>query len=163
VGVVNLAQATLVFLFQGRRGLTWEVFWMPYIGGLVWTNSGIMAVTAMDRLGMARAYGILAPLIVVVSILWGAVIFEEFIPIKPVWKFPYATDGPDQSRVRVNSLAAWHRRQWTDRRLCTHGPAARSAHRCLDLDWLYLVRIGWYSLGKPQVELKIEALSSRNK
>jgi glucose uptake protein len=84
VGAANLALATLVFLFQGFQGLTWEVFWLPFIGGLVWAVSGLMAFTATDRLGMARAYGLWAPVNVGVSIFWGAVIFDEFIALRPV-------------------------------------------------------------------------------
>jgi glucose uptake protein len=79
VAVANLALATLVFLIQGLRGLTWQIFWLPFLGGLVWSVSGLLAFTATDRLGMARAYGIWAPINVVVSIFWGIVIFGEFL------------------------------------------------------------------------------------
>lgn len=79
VAVANLALASIVYLFQGSRGLTWEIFWLPFLGGLVWAVSGFLAFTAADRLGMARAYGIWAPINVIVSIFWGAVIFDEFL------------------------------------------------------------------------------------
>jgi len=79
VAVANLALATLVYLFQETGGLTWEVFWLPFLGGLVWAVSGFLAFTATHRLGMARAYGIWAPINVIVSIFWGAVIFDEFL------------------------------------------------------------------------------------
>ena len=79
VAVANLALATLVFLIQGLRGLTWQIFWLPFLGGLVWSVSGLLAFTATDRLGMARAYGIWAPINVAVSIFWGIVIFGEFL------------------------------------------------------------------------------------
>ncbi len=79
VAAANLALATLVFAFQGFRGLTWQVFWLPFLGGLVWSVSGFLAFTATNRLGMARAYGIWSPLNVVVSIFWGVLIFGEFL------------------------------------------------------------------------------------
>ncbi len=79
VAAANLVLATLVFAFQGFHGLTWQVFWLPFLGGLVWSVSGFLAFTATNRLGMARAYGIWAPLNVVVSIFWGIVIFGEFL------------------------------------------------------------------------------------
>lgn len=81
VAAANLALATLVFALQGFRGLTWGVFWLPFLGGLVWSVSGFLAFTATNRLGMARAYGIWAPLNVVVSIFWGVVIFGEFLNV----------------------------------------------------------------------------------
>lgn len=79
VAAANLALATLVYTFQGFRGLTWEVFWPPFIGGLVWAVSGFLAFKATNLLGMARAYGIWAPVNVIVSVFWGAVIFDEFL------------------------------------------------------------------------------------
>ncbi len=79
VAAANLVLATLVFALQGFQGLTWQVFWLPFLGGLVWSVSGFLAFTATNRLGMARAYGIWAPLNVVVSIFWGVVIFGEFL------------------------------------------------------------------------------------
>jgi glucose uptake protein len=81
VAAANLALATLVFALQGFRGLTWSVFWLPFIGGLVWSVSGFLAFTATNRLGMARASGIWTPLNVVVSIFWGVVIFGEFLKV----------------------------------------------------------------------------------
>lgn len=84
VAAANLALATLVFLFQGLRGLTWQVFWMPFLGGLVWSVSGFLAFTATNKLGMARAFGIWAPVNVAVSIFWGVVIFGEFLSSQPL-------------------------------------------------------------------------------
>jgi glucose uptake protein len=79
VAVANLALATLVALLQGLRGLSWDVFWPPFLGGLVWAVSGFLAFTATDRLGMARAFGLWAPVNVLVSILWGVIIFGEML------------------------------------------------------------------------------------
>jgi len=84
VAAANLALATVVFLIQGFKGLTWAVFWLPFLGGLVWAVSGYLAFTAAHHLGMARAYGIWAPLNVGVSILWGVAIFGEFLTVGPL-------------------------------------------------------------------------------
>ena len=79
VAAANLALALVVLLLQGSRGLSWSVFWPPLLGGLVWAVSGFLAFTATDRLGMARAVGLWAPINVLVSILWGIVIFGEIL------------------------------------------------------------------------------------
>jgi glucose uptake protein len=84
VAVANLVLSLVVLLFQGLRGLTWSVFWPPFLGGLVWAVSGFLAFTATDRLGMARAYGLWAPVNVLVSILWGIVIFGELLNEGPL-------------------------------------------------------------------------------
>ncbi len=79
VAAANLALATGVLLAQGGGGLNAAVFWPPFVGGLVWSVSGFFAFTATERIGMARAFGIWAPLNVGVSILWGVIIFGEFL------------------------------------------------------------------------------------
>ena len=83
VGAANLLLAALVALLQGFQGLTWQVFWLPFVGGLVWSVSGFMAFTATDRLGIARAFGIWAPVNVIVSVLWGALLFGELSAVGP--------------------------------------------------------------------------------
>lgn len=84
VAAANFALAALVLVFQGVEGMTWQVFWPPFLGGLVWSVSGFLAFTATHRLGMARAYGIWAPVNVGASIFWGAVLFGEFQNISPL-------------------------------------------------------------------------------
>lgn len=84
VAAANLALSVVILLFQGFRGITWSVFWLPFLGGLVWAVSGYLAFTATDRLGMARAYCLWAPVNVVVSFLWGIVIFGEILNERPV-------------------------------------------------------------------------------
>jgi len=79
VGAANLVLATVVLLIQGAGTLTLDVFWLPFIGGLVWSVSGFLAFTASKQIGMARAFGIWAPVNVVVSIIWGMIIFHEFL------------------------------------------------------------------------------------
>jgi glucose uptake protein len=46
---------------------------------LVWAVSGFLAFTATHRLGMARAFGLWAPVNVLVSILWGIFLFGEML------------------------------------------------------------------------------------
>jgi glucose uptake protein len=87
VAAANLALAVLVAAWQGFAGLTWEVFWPPFLGGLVWALSGFLAFTATHRLGMARAFGLWAPVNVGVSMLWGVLIFGEFLSAGSVTLF----------------------------------------------------------------------------
>jgi glucose uptake protein len=79
VAAANLALAAVVMVIQGASTLTLDVFWLPFIGGLVWSVSGFLAFTATSQIGMARAFGIWAPVNVVVSIIWGMFIFNEFL------------------------------------------------------------------------------------
>ena len=79
VASANLVLALLVLFLLGGQGLSWAVFWPPFIGGLVWAVSGFLAFTATSRLGMARAFGLWAPVNVLVSIIWGIVIFGEML------------------------------------------------------------------------------------
>ena len=79
VATANLLLALLVFLLQGTQSLSWNIFWLPFLGGLVWAVSGFLAFTATNRLGMARAFGLWAPMNVLVSIFWGIVIFGEML------------------------------------------------------------------------------------
>jgi glucose uptake protein len=55
---------------------------MPLGGGLIWAVSGLCAFTAASRLGMARAFGIWAPLNILVSLACGRWLFGEFADLK---------------------------------------------------------------------------------
>jgi len=79
VAAANLVLALFVLLIRGGESLSWAVFWPPFLGGLVWAVSGFLAFTGTNRLGMARAFGIWAPVNVLVSILWGVILFGELI------------------------------------------------------------------------------------
>jgi glucose uptake protein len=70
-----------VLLLQGGGWLSGAAFALPFAGGLVWSVSAFLAFTATDRLGMARAFGIWAPINVAVSVLWGVLIFGEFLNV----------------------------------------------------------------------------------
>ncbi len=78
VAAANLGLATLVFAFQGFRGLSWAVFWLPFIGGLVWAVSGYLAFSSTKILGLARAFGIWSPLNAITAMVWGILLFNEF-------------------------------------------------------------------------------------
>src|SRR5260221_7871531 len=78
VASVILLLAFVIGLFQGLGGLTGSVFWMPFAGGLIWAVSGLCAFTASANLGLARAFGIWAPLNIIVSLICGRLLFGEF-------------------------------------------------------------------------------------
>jgi glucose uptake protein len=52
---------------------------LVFVGGIIWTFSGLCAFTATDQIGMARAFGIWAPINIIVSILWGILLFGELL------------------------------------------------------------------------------------
>jgi glucose uptake protein len=80
VVVTNLGIATVVALWQGSVWeLTAATFWLTFAGGLIWAVGGLCAFTATNKLGMAKAFGIWAPLNIIVSLIWGAVLFHEFV------------------------------------------------------------------------------------
>lgn len=79
VAVANLVLAFFVTLGLRSGQMPFGVFWPPFLAGLVWAVSGLCAFTATEKIGMAKAFGIWAPLNIVVSIIWGAVIFHEFL------------------------------------------------------------------------------------
>lgn len=84
VAGANLVLALVVALLQKPVQLSPGFFWLPFIGGLVWSVSGFLAFTATHRVGMAKAFGIWAPVNIVVSILWGALLFNEFLDTSPL-------------------------------------------------------------------------------
>ncbi len=59
------------------------MFWPPFVDRLIWAVSGLCAFTATHNLGMARASGIWSPLNIIVSLFWGAVLFDEFLNTGP--------------------------------------------------------------------------------
>jgi glucose uptake protein len=81
VAAANLVLAGTIAVTQNLQALTPATFWPPFVGGLIWAVSGVCAFTATDKLGTARAFGIWAPLNIVVSVFWGAVLFHEFISL----------------------------------------------------------------------------------
>jgi glucose uptake protein len=82
VVVTNLVIATAVAWWQGSVWqLTRAEFWWTFLGGVIWAVGGLCAFTGTNKLGMAKAFGIWAPLNIVVSLIWGAVLFREFVDL----------------------------------------------------------------------------------
>jgi len=71
--------ALVASIFVGFEGLNATTFWFPVLGGLIWSLSGWSAFIGTNRLGMAKAFGIWAPMNIVVAIVWGVILFGEFM------------------------------------------------------------------------------------
>ena len=82
VVATNLVIATVIALWQGSM---WELdattFGLSFLGGLIWAGGGLCAFTGTNKLGMVKALGIWTPLNIVVSLVWGAVLFQEFVDL----------------------------------------------------------------------------------
>jgi len=74
----NLVLALIVWLIRGGPAITAATFWLPFSGGLIWSVSGYCAFVAIEKLGLARAVGIWTPLNIIVGLVWGALLFDEF-------------------------------------------------------------------------------------
>lgn len=84
VVATNLAIAAVVAVWQGGIGeLTAASFWLTLLGGIIWAIGGLCAFIGTSRLGIAKAFGIWAPLNIIVSLIWGALLFQEFVNISP--------------------------------------------------------------------------------
>jgi glucose uptake protein len=82
VVITNLVIAAVVAFWRGGIGeVTPGMFWLTVLGGIIWALGGWCAFTATNKLGIAKAFGIWAPLNIVVSLLWGAALFHEFLNI----------------------------------------------------------------------------------
>ena len=81
VTLAVLLMALVVSLFTGFEGLNATTFWFTFLGGVIWALSGWSAFIGTSRMGMAKAFGIWAPMNIVVSIIWGVVLFGEFLDI----------------------------------------------------------------------------------
>jgi glucose uptake protein len=84
VAIANLALALFVTLIVQGGMLSINNFWPPFVGGLIWSVSSLCAFTATNKIGMARAFGVWAPINIIVSIIWGAVLFNEFPTTSPL-------------------------------------------------------------------------------
>lgn len=78
VTLAVLVLALVASAFVGFDGLNSSTFWFPFLGGLIWALSGWSAFIGTSKLGMAKAFGIWAPMNIVVSVLWGVILFGEF-------------------------------------------------------------------------------------
>ena len=79
MALTYLVMAVIVALFRGIGSLTLGTFMLPFLGGLIWAVSCLAAFTGTDKIGMAKAFGIWAPMNIVVSIIWGMILFGEFL------------------------------------------------------------------------------------
>lgn len=80
VAAVNLLLVSLISSTQGLFGqLRLSMFWLPFIGGVIWSVSCLCAFTGTKHIGMAKAFGIWAPMNIIVSIIAGAIMFGEFV------------------------------------------------------------------------------------
>jgi glucose uptake protein len=52
--------------------------WFPVIGGLIWAVSAYCAFVGCKHIGLAKAFGIWAPLNIIVSFIWGLLLFGQF-------------------------------------------------------------------------------------
>ncbi|HEV2242658.1 MAG TPA: GRP family sugar transporter [Streptosporangiaceae bacterium] len=76
VGNVMFAAAALAAA-GGHLSWGWRGFWLPVVGGVVWTSGNYSAFRASEAIGLARAAGSWAPLNIIVAFAWGAALFGE--------------------------------------------------------------------------------------
>jgi glucose uptake protein len=77
-GVGNLVLASCALVAGGGHlSLGWRQFWLPLAGGVVWTAGSFAAFRAAATIGLARAAGTWTPLNIIVSFVWGALLFSE--------------------------------------------------------------------------------------
>lgn len=80
IAVGNLLLATIVlFIVGGQSKLSWSIFLYPFFGGLIWAVGALCAFTGIARIGMTKAFGIWAPLNIVVGVIWGMLLFGELL------------------------------------------------------------------------------------
>ncbi len=77
-GVGNVVLASCAFVAGGGHlTLGWRQFWLPFAGGLIWTAGSFAAFRSASIIGLARAAGTWTPLNIIVSFVWGALLFGE--------------------------------------------------------------------------------------
>jgi len=81
VAVANLVISGLVASTQDGHQMTTAEFCLAFAGGMVWALGGWAAFAATDKIGVVRAFGVWAPLNILVSIVFGAVLFKEFVAL----------------------------------------------------------------------------------
>lgn len=81
VTIANLVLSFIVLLIVGMdqlSSLSPGAIALLFAGGLIWALGGLTAFTGTSLIGTAAAFGIWAPLNIIVSMLWGALLFAEF-------------------------------------------------------------------------------------
>jgi glucose uptake protein len=78
VTVGNVAFAAVALVASGGHLVFgWRGFWLPLVGGLVWTGGNYSAFRASETIGLARAAGSWTPLNIITAFVWGALLFGE--------------------------------------------------------------------------------------
>ena len=78
VTVGNIVFATIALVASGSHlSFGWREFWLPFVGGLVWTAGNYSAFRASEIIGLARAAGSWTPLNIITAFAWGALLFGE--------------------------------------------------------------------------------------
>lgn len=79
VALATTVIAFLVVLGRGELGqLSTGVAWVPVMGGLIWAVSAYCAFVGCNHIGIAKAFGIWAPLNIIVSFVWSLTLFGQF-------------------------------------------------------------------------------------
>ena len=79
VALASTIIAFLIVLGRGELGqLSSAIAWIPVLGGLIWAISAYCAFVACNQIGIAKAFGIWAPLNIIVSFIWSLTLFGQF-------------------------------------------------------------------------------------
>lgn len=81
VTITNLLISAAIAGMTPVLTITGTAFWLAFSGGIVWVLGAWAAFTASDLIGLVRAYGLWAPLNILVSIVLGALAFGEFVSL----------------------------------------------------------------------------------
>jgi len=79
VALATCLIAAVIVLIRGELGqLASGGAWIPVVGGLIWAVSAYCAFVACKHIGIAKAFGIWAPLNIIVSFIWSLTLFGQF-------------------------------------------------------------------------------------
>jgi glucose uptake protein len=77
IGLANLLFITAIHFITDQAITFGSHFWPCFFGGVLWSISGFFAFSASDKIGIAKAGGIWAPLNIFIGFLWGIFYFKE--------------------------------------------------------------------------------------
>jgi glucose uptake protein len=79
VALCTTVITAIIVLVRGEFGqLASAAAWLPVVGGLIWAVSAYCAFVACNQIGIAKAFGIWAPLNIIVSFIWSLTLFGQF-------------------------------------------------------------------------------------
>ena len=85
VAIATFSSMVIVVAVRGEFGdLATGAAWVPVLGGLIWAVSAYSAFVGVKHLGIAKAFGIWAPLNIIVSFIWGLTLFGQFRDANPL-------------------------------------------------------------------------------